>query len=78
MSSSTLPGRVLSDIEGKPMILRQLERISAALAISKLVVAKSQDVFNDLVFDGPRRNQLPDLLEKPGLFVNRLKNVHVK
>lgn len=41
MSSTRLPGKVLEPILGKPMLLRQLERIARARTIDRLVVATS-------------------------------------
>jgi spore coat polysaccharide biosynthesis protein SpsF len=42
-SSSRLPGKVLKPILGKPMLLRQIERINRAKRIDRLVVATSVD-----------------------------------
>lgn len=41
MSSTRLPGKVLQDLEGQPMIIRQLERISRATSLDRIVVATS-------------------------------------
>lgn len=43
-SSTRLPGKVLLDVLGKPMIIRQIERIRFAKNINKLVVATSNEV----------------------------------
>ena len=51
MSSSRLPGKVLADLEGKPMILRQLERISLAKNIDRVTVAFSDDSSDDELSD---------------------------
>lgn len=47
MSSSRLPGKVLKDVHGMPMIIRQLDRISRAKQIDQLVVATSHDPSDD-------------------------------
>ncbi len=47
MSSTRLKGKVLLDIEGRPMILRQIERIRRAKTISKIVLATSSDSTDD-------------------------------
>ena len=47
MSSSRLPGKVMLDLAGKPMILRQLERITRAQRLSGIVVATSTDPSDD-------------------------------
>lgn len=41
MSSSRLPGKVLADVAGAPMILRQIERVRRAQRLSRLIVATS-------------------------------------
>lgn len=41
MSSSRLPGKVLADVAGAPMILRQIERLRRARRVSRLIVATS-------------------------------------
>lgn len=46
-SSSRLPGKVLKSLVGSPMILRQLERISRARALDRVVVATSDDASDD-------------------------------
>lgn len=46
-SSSRLPGKVLADVSGAPMILRQIARIRQARMIDALVVATSVDASDD-------------------------------
>lgn len=43
VSSSRLPGKVLKDILGAPMLLRQIERVKRAEKIDKLVIATSTE-----------------------------------
>lgn len=43
MSSTRLPGKVLMDVEGKPMLRRQAERLCAGIGRLPLVVATSDD-----------------------------------
>jgi spore coat polysaccharide biosynthesis protein SpsF len=68
MSSTRLPGKVMADLNGKPMILRQINRITQAQRVSKLVVATSTDPSDDV---------LEDFLVSEGIEVFRgeLKNV---
>ena len=47
MSSTRLPGKVLADISGMPMILRQLDRIARARSLDAIVVATSADPSDD-------------------------------
>jgi spore coat polysaccharide biosynthesis protein SpsF len=46
-SSSRLPGKVLKPLAGKPMILRQIERVARARRIDRLVVATSDEASDD-------------------------------
>lgn len=50
LSSSRLPGKVLADIQGAPMIIRQLERISLAKTIDQVTVAISENASDDRLF----------------------------
>ena len=47
MSSSRLPGKVLLDLAGAPMILRQIERVRRAKLVDGLVVATSTEASDD-------------------------------
>jgi spore coat polysaccharide biosynthesis protein SpsF len=49
MTSSRLPGKVLSDIHGQPMLLRQIDRVRRARLIDRLVVATSDTADDDMV-----------------------------
>lgn len=48
-SSTRLPGKVLMDLVGAPMLQRQIERVLRAQSIGKLVVATSTDPSDDAV-----------------------------
>lgn len=43
VSSTRLPGKVLKEILGAPMLLRQIERVKRSITIDKLVLATSTD-----------------------------------
>lgn len=43
MGSTRLPGKVLSDLAGVPMLQRQLERVQRATTLDQIVVATSDD-----------------------------------
>jgi len=47
MSSTRLPGKVLADLCGAPMIARQIERVRRAERIDRLVVATSEEPADD-------------------------------
>lgn len=49
VTSSRLPGKVLKPVLGKPMLLRQIERVQRAGNITKLVVATSCDGTDDSI-----------------------------
>ena len=47
MSSSRLPGKVLAEVVGKPMLALQVERLRQSSMISRLVVATSDQNDDD-------------------------------
>lgn len=47
MSSARLPGKVLMDVEGKPMLQRQVERLRAGIGGTPLIVATSEHASDD-------------------------------
>lgn len=47
MGSTRLPGKVLEDLEGAPMLQRQLERVARAHTLDQIVVATSTDAADD-------------------------------
>lgn len=61
-SSSRLPGKVLMDLCGVPMIVRQLERVQRAESLDHIVVATSDD---------PTDDQLAEIVHTAGYAVVR-------
>lgn len=51
MSSSRLPGKVLMDIEGKPMLQRQTERLRSVIKDFPIIVATSEHESDDPIKD---------------------------
>lgn len=51
MRSTRLPGKVLADICGKPMLQRLIERVRATTGISSVVVATTNDSADDVLAD---------------------------
>jgi len=47
MSSQRLPGKVLADVAGRPMIIQQIDRIRRSRRIDNLTVATSTDASDD-------------------------------
>jgi spore coat polysaccharide biosynthesis protein SpsF len=48
-SSRRLPGKVLADLHGRPMLERQIERVSRSTHIERLIVATSDDASDDAI-----------------------------
>lgn len=77
LSSTRLPGKVLKNLHGKPMILRQIERLEQSELIDTLVVATSIDNSDDQLVEVlreegilVRRGPLDDVVERFGLVVD--------
>ena len=49
MSSTRLPGKVMAPILGRPMLMRQLERVGRAQCFDKLLVATSSSSSDDAI-----------------------------
>jgi spore coat polysaccharide biosynthesis protein SpsF len=62
MSSTRFPGKVLAPLHGRPMILRQIERVRRSALIDELVVATSSD---------PSDDELARVLTAEGVAVRR-------
>ena len=84
MSSTRLPGKVLKDVLGRPMLARQVERIRRAELVSGLVVATSTEASDDAVArlceaEGVAcfRGSLADVLERYYQCAKSVKAEHV-
>lgn len=71
VSSSRLPGKVLKQILGKPMIVHELERLQRSNCIDKIVLATSQDESDDTLTEAVAasgievyRGSLKDVLDR--------------
>lgn len=71
MSSTRLPGKVLADVHGAPMVLRQIERVRAASLVDDVVVATSVDPTDDALVEvlaaagiPSHRGSLHDVLDR--------------
>ena len=49
MSSSRLPGKMLMDIAGKPLVLHVLDRLSYAKEVDDIVLATTNNSADDLL-----------------------------
>lgn len=56
MSSTRLPGKVLADVEGEPMLMLLLKRLRRAELVEQIVVATSADASDDRVEDLARKS----------------------
>lgn len=79
-SSTRLPGKVLAELHGEPMIMRQVERVRRSELISQLVVATSDDSSDDALVDilqdagvAVRRGPLDDVVERFGAVVDEFQ-----
>lgn len=60
MGSSRLPGKVMSDIAGKTMLERVIERVSASQMVDKVVVATTHASEDDVLIEYLRDSALCD------------------
>ncbi len=51
MGSTRLPGKVLLPLQGKPVIVRDLERIARASLLSSMIVATTSDPADDVLIE---------------------------
>ena len=58
MGSSRLPGKVLKDICGKPMLAWVVERVRLARTVDQVVVATTADIGDDLIAAYCQANQI--------------------
>jgi spore coat polysaccharide biosynthesis protein SpsF len=82
MTSSRLPGKVLMEIEGMPMIGRQIERVRETKLVDNIVVATSTDATDDdlalylqSIGANVHRGELDDVLQR---FIGVLENFECK
>jgi spore coat polysaccharide biosynthesis protein SpsF len=71
MSSSRLPGKVLTEIAGKPLLKLMLERVVKAKSLDGVLVATTTDPSDDVLEQFCRRNNtlcfrgsMPDVLDR--------------
>lgn len=83
-SSSRLPGKVIKNLAGKPMIVHELERLSRSRGIDKIVLATSTETSDDplvkVVMDAGFtvfRGNLNDVLDRYYQCAKEYKPAHV-
>ena len=58
VSSTRLPGKVLKPILGRPMLVRQIERMKRSKLIDKLIVATSTDLSDNFIDELCRKEEV--------------------
>jgi len=58
MGSTRLPRKVMMPLAGKPLLLRQYERVSAAKLIDKIIIAITTDEIDNIIVDLCRDNNI--------------------
>ncbi len=58
MASTRLPGKVLREVAGKPLLLYQVERLSQSKLIDDLIIATSRSPSDDRLEDFAKKNGL--------------------
>ena len=58
MGSSRLPGKVLKDILGKPMLLRQVERLKYSRLIDEIIIATTKSTKDDEIVEFCIKNKI--------------------
>lgn len=71
MSSTRLPGKVLLDLGGRPVLERMIERVKSAKNVTEMVVATTTDPSDDAIVELCQklgtpvfRGSLPDVLDR--------------
>ncbi|MCS6927387.1 MAG: NTP transferase domain-containing protein, partial [Candidatus Binatia bacterium] len=59
MASSRLPGKVLAEIAGRPMLWHVVERVRSAALVDLVVVATSRDPIDDAIASFCAANGIP-------------------
>jgi len=58
MGSTRLPGKVLKEVNGKPLLMYQIERVKTSKLLDKVIVATSTLSKDDLISDFCKRNNI--------------------
>ena len=58
MTSTRLPGKVLMDVSGQPMLAQQLHRLKECILVDDVVVATTTNAIDDPVVELARREQV--------------------
>jgi spore coat polysaccharide biosynthesis protein SpsF len=58
MTSTRLPGKVLAEVEGRPMLAQQIRRLRACRAVDEIMIATTRNATDDPVVDLARQEQI--------------------
>jgi spore coat polysaccharide biosynthesis protein SpsF len=58
MGSTRLPGKVLKEVNGKPLLMYQVERVKTSKLIDKVIVATSTLPKDDVIAEFCERNNI--------------------
>ena len=58
MSSSRLPGKVMMDVHGKPLIDRVISKVGTNLGLNRKIVAISKEASDDILFNHLKRKKI--------------------
>jgi spore coat polysaccharide biosynthesis protein SpsF len=59
MTSTRLPGKVLKDLSGRPMLAQQLRRLRRCRAVNEIVIATTENASDDPVIALAQKEQVP-------------------
>ena len=65
MGSTRLPGKVLQEIAGLPMLAREVLRTRRARSVSQVLIATTTDPADDILFDYCRAHGFPAITRPP-------------
>ena len=58
MGSTRLPGKVMKDLVGKPVLGRLVDRVNSAKLLDEIVVATSTNPLDDIIYDYCKKNSI--------------------
>ena len=75
MSSTRLPGKVLKEIAGKPMLLRQIERLKECKNLNKIIVGTSENPADDKIVEMCKDFSIPFFRGSENNVIDRISSL---